>query len=966
MTTSGYLTSDYLNNLTAPFNDESTFAQFLQTDLGQEIISKLWVNRDKTNPDFGQTDVTFWDIGGIPTSIVGIQVDAAREYALVYYAGLPDYVITEPGVGNEPTNIYGILKIPLDPIAETDIVHELTSSSDVGIFINGSGIFSYTDTFSWQNEGAWSYDAFVAEAASINDDGAHSTPTGEFHNHIQSADVLEELEDPFALGVSEHSLLIGYGIDGNPVYGPLGYTTTDGSGELEVLRSSYVKRDWLENTSGNRSSLPEWAVANWDGQSASSTSILNLFGKAKSDVLYSDGVLDGVVTYTGTDTALATEIAYYSDGTNGYTLKEDASGYAYWENTVTLPDNSGTAETQNYLLKSSDLWGPGYDETIQPGLYPIDRIDEFSFTAAVGSFAEDYAFVEGYGDLDFYNGIDSYIPDLGKSQYHYVTSFSSDLADTDRLTGVAFPYVLGVQYKSEIDTFNTDTATKTAFLSDPNNGLETVYDLGITDKDDNGNLISGSIIDTWQAEQTVVTGGPPGGVTVNTAPSGSDKTISITENTPYTFTSADVGFSDSDGNNLSRIEITTLPGQGTLTLNGATVSAGDFISVLDFNQLTYTPASVGGNSNDSFTFQVEDDGGTANGGINLDQTPNTFTFNISSSGSSTGDPHIVTFDNLYYDFQAQGDFILVKAFDSDLEVQVRQAAWEQNPAVTLNVGLATVVDGQQLEFSIDQSFPLINGIPTPLEIGETLSLGQGSISRSPINGYGTLGDLYTITYPNGDQLFANVYADFLIDPTVRLKGSQTVVGLLGNNNGQIEDDLALLDGTVSPQAATPEYLLSEFATSWQVIPDNSLFGDQALPLNSKLAIGTVESDSLFGGESNDILVGSTTSQSNLFGEIDLFTGYQGADTFVLGNTKSIFYAGAGVNDYAVIQDFSSQQGDIIQLKGSSSDYVLNGISNQYATGTGIFLASNSTELVGIVNGIEPQDLLLSQSSFQYI
>jgi hypothetical protein len=219
--------------------------------------------------------------------------------------------------------------------------------------------------------------------------------------------------------------------------------------------------------------------------------------------------------------------------------------------------------------------------------------------------------------------------------------------------------------------------------------------------------------------------------------------------------------------------------------------------------------------------------------------------------------------------------------------------------------LGYVVDGQQLELSIDQSFPLINGIPTPLEIGETLSLGQGSISRSSINGYDTVGDLYTITYPNGDQLLANVYADFLIDPTVRLKGSQTVVGLLGNNNGQIEDDLALLDGTISPQAATPEYLLSEFAASWQVIPDSSLFRDRALPLNSQLVMGTAESDSLFGSESNDILVGSTTSQSNPLGEIDLFTGYQGADTFVLGNAKSIFYTGTGVNDYALIQDFNA-------------------------------------------------------------
>jgi Ca2+-binding RTX toxin-like protein len=512
MATSGYLTSDYLSNLTAPFNNQVEFDQILQTDLGQEVIANLWVNRDKTNPDFAQSPVTTWDIDGILSSIVGIQVDAARTYALVYYAGVPDYVITEPGIMNEPTNQYGILKLPINPTAETDVVHTLTSSGSVGIFVNGSGIFNYTDTFTWEREGTWSYEASVAEAAAINDDGAHSNPTGAFHNHVQSADTLEELDDPFALGISEHSLLIGYGLDGNPVYGPLGYTTQDGTGELEVLRSSYVKRDWLEETTANRSSLPGWAVANWDGKAASSTSVLNLSGLDKSNVLYSDGVIDGIVSYSGTDAELATEIAWYNDAANGHPLKEDASGYAYWEHTVILPDHSGETTTQNYLLKSSDLWGPGYDETIQPGLYPEDRKDEFSFTATVGSFAEDYEFVEGYGDLDFYNGIDSYIPDLGKSEYHYVTTFSSNLTDADRLEGVAFPYVLGIQYKGEVDQFNSDGATRIDFLADANNGLETVYDLGITGKDDSGNLTSGSVIDAWQAEQTVTPDTPEGGM----------------------------------------------------------------------------------------------------------------------------------------------------------------------------------------------------------------------------------------------------------------------------------------------------------------------------------------------------------------------------------------------------------------------------------------------------------------------
>lgn len=117
-------------------------------------------------------------------------------------------------------------------------------------------IFTYINTFTYENKDTWSYEAFVAEGAAINDDGAHSTPTREYHNHVQSADTLGKLDDPFAIGNLEQSLLVGYGLDGNPVYGPLGYTTTDGSGDLEVLRSSYVKRDWLDHTTGNRSSLP--------------------------------------------------------------------------------------------------------------------------------------------------------------------------------------------------------------------------------------------------------------------------------------------------------------------------------------------------------------------------------------------------------------------------------------------------------------------------------------------------------------------------------------------------------------------------------------------------------------------------------------------------------------------------------------------------------------------------------------
>src|SRR4029077_9342354 len=101
---------------------------------------------------------------------------------------------------------------------------------------------------------------------------------------------------------------------------------------------------------------------------------------------------------------------------------------------------------------------------------------------------------------------------------------------------------------------------------------------------------------------------------------GADNTITTNEDTAHTFTAAEFGFSDpndSPANALLAVEITTLPGagNGTLTNNGIAVTAGQFVSVADINagKLVFTPAAnANGSPESSFTFQVQDNGGTAN------------------------------------------------------------------------------------------------------------------------------------------------------------------------------------------------------------------------------------------------------------------------------------------------------------------------------------------------------------------
>ncbi|MDH4052022.1 MAG: DNRLRE domain-containing protein, partial [Rubrivivax sp.] len=126
------------------------------------------------------------------------------------------------------------------------------------------------------------------------------------------------------------------------------------------------------------------------------------------------------------------------------------------------------------------------------------------------------------------------------------------------------------------------------------------------------------------------------GSAVNDAPAGTDRTITTLEDTPRVFSTADFGFTDpadSPANALAAVRLGTLPSSGALTLNGVAVSAGQFVSAADIvaGKLVYTPAAnANGSGVASFTFQVQDNGGTANSGVDLDPTPNTITLNVSA------------------------------------------------------------------------------------------------------------------------------------------------------------------------------------------------------------------------------------------------------------------------------------------------------------------------------------------------
>ena len=121
---------------------------------------------------------------------------------------------------------------------------------------------------------------------------------------------------------------------------------------------------------------------------------------------------------------------------------------------------------------------------------------------------------------------------------------------------------------------------------------------------------------------------------VNDAPAGGDETIVLNEDDVHPFSASDFNFTDTDGDSLLEVVITTLPATGTLFLNGVDDHARRHRGQRGRHRRRAADLEPAANGNGtgyaSFTFQVRDNGGTDNGGQNTDQTPNTITIDVTA------------------------------------------------------------------------------------------------------------------------------------------------------------------------------------------------------------------------------------------------------------------------------------------------------------------------------------------------
>ena len=98
----------------------------------------------------------------------------------------------------------------------------------------------------------------------------------------------------------------------------------------------------------------------------------------------------------------------------------------------------------------------------------------------------------------------------------------------------------------------------------------------------------------------------------NNAPTASDNTVTTNEDTDYTFAAADFGFMDDDGDSLTDVKVTSLPGAGKLILFNSEITSSDLPesiskNELDDGSLKFTPAAnANGSAYATFQFKVND------------------------------------------------------------------------------------------------------------------------------------------------------------------------------------------------------------------------------------------------------------------------------------------------------------------------------------------------------------------------
>jgi arylsulfatase A-like enzyme len=243
-----------------------------------------------------RTSATTWSRGvGIqtnPTYSDVQQIDYSANWVYVHTTGLASYTMGPWYLNaaktnlfpNYPSNTATKFRIPRVPVIPTTKVN--TPNGVSGRMVNGVSMYDLRDAFSYSvtnaadgspgtftGDGVWNRDAYHNEAVTFDAGLGHSGGNN-YHNHAHPMGLRHQLGDNVTYNsttnvytestgpVFKHSPIVGWAVDGLPVYGPYGYSDpTNPASTVRRMVSGFVKRDGNNGTAAItvRQVLPLWA-----------------------------------------------------------------------------------------------------------------------------------------------------------------------------------------------------------------------------------------------------------------------------------------------------------------------------------------------------------------------------------------------------------------------------------------------------------------------------------------------------------------------------------------------------------------------------------------------------------------------------------------------------------------------------------------------------------------------------------
>lgn len=193
-------------------------------------------------------------------------------------------------------------------------------------------------------------------------------------------------------------------------------------------------------------------------------------------------------------------------------------------------------------------------------------------------------------------------------------------------------------------------------------------------------------------------------------------------------------------------------------------------------------------------------------------------------GGGAGDPHMVSFDGLFYDFQAAGEFVLVEPVRGGIgpRVMARLVPYRDAtcPDVAIISAVAAKVGKGRVTFvttSDGAGRARVDGLELGLVFGEQWALDGATLERTNRG--------WTVVWDDGSRLDVTPRETWLdVRMSLAPRWARMVRGLLGNYDNDRNNDLATRDGaTVLAHPIPWDRLYDTVGESYRVAAAETLF-----------------------------------------------------------------------------------------------------------------------------------------------